>query len=77
MIEKLKALWARLRVRWHALVIALVAAAPEILNYLGAIDLRPILEHFFSPDTAGFIVGVMPFALLFLKPAFHLSDEEE
>jgi hypothetical protein len=50
MLDKIKSLWARLQVRWHVIVLALIAALPGILDWLAVIDLKPILEHFVSPE---------------------------
>jgi hypothetical protein len=76
MLDKIKALWARLQVRWHVIVLALLAALPGILDWLAVIDLKPILEHFVSPGFAGFITGCMPFVLMFVKSAVSLEPEE-
>jgi len=73
MFDKLKALWKRLRVRWHVLAVALLAAAPEILNYLGIIDLKPILSQFLPENWVSLIVGIMPFVLVFLKSAISVE----
>lgn len=76
MIEKLKALWARVEVRWHVVVIALVAASPEILNWLQVVDLRPILAHFLPDNWVSLIVGILPFVLIFLKSAVSVAPKE-
>lgn len=77
MLDKLKSLWARLRVRWHVLVLAFAAAAPEILNYLGLIDLRPILSQFLPEAWVSIVVGILPFALVFVKSAFSVEPKDE
>ena len=77
MLDYLKALGARLEVRWHAVAAAFVAAVPVLLDQLHMIDLKPILEHFMSPDTASFIEGVMPFALLFCEKLFVITPHPE
>lgn len=76
MLDKLKDLWSRLKVRWHVLVLACAAAAPEILNYLGLIDLRPILSQFLNEGTVNLIVSILPFALVFVKSAFSITPKE-
>lgn len=76
MIDKLKALWERLRIRWHVVVLALLAASPEIITYLSGLDLKPILSHFLSASTVDLVVGLLPFLLIFLKSAVHLDAEE-
>lgn len=78
MLTKLKALWARVRIRWHVLTLAFVAALPELLNWLGFIDLRPVLEHLGVPEgLAGLLVAVLPFLLVFVKKAFELEPEDD
>lgn len=57
----------RVRVRWHVVAIAALAALPEILNWLGVIDLRPILSVFLPSNYVDLIVGVLPFALMFVR----------
>lgn len=76
MLDYLKDLWARLQVRWHVLAVALLAAAPEILQYLGVIDLRPILSQFLDKSYVDLIIGIMPFALVFLKGAIGVEPKE-
>jgi hypothetical protein len=73
MFDKLKALWERVRIRWHVLAVALLAAAPEILNYLGVINLKPILSQFLPENWVGLIVGILPFVLAFLKSAIAVE----
>lgn len=72
----LKSLWDRVTIHWHVLAAALVAAAPEILNYLGVIDLRPILSHFLPDDKVDFIISALPFVLVFLKPMLAVEASE-
>lgn len=77
MLDKLKALWERVQVRWHVIVIALVAAAPEILNYLGLIDLKPILSQFLPENWTNLIVGILPFVLVFLRSAVSVAPAQD
>lgn len=77
MLDKLKSLWARVRVRWYVLLAALAAAAPDILNYMGLIDLRPILSQFLPDNYVSMIVGILPFALVFLKSAVSVEPASE
>jgi hypothetical protein len=60
MLDKIKSLWARLQVRWHVIVLALIAALPGILDWLAVIDLKPILEHFVSPGIHASSLAVCP-----------------
>jgi hypothetical protein len=77
MLDYLEDLWERVQIRWHVLAVALVAAAPEILQYLGVIDLKPILSQFLPDNYVTLIVGIMPFVLVFLKSAFAVEPKTE
>lgn len=61
-------LWHRIEVHWHAVVLALIAATPSILDWLGVVDLKPILAHFMPEHVADFIVAILPFVLAFVRP---------
>jgi hypothetical protein len=77
MTDYLKGLWARITVHWHVLAAAFIAALPSLLDYLGVVDLKPILVHFGVSDVvAGAIVGLMPFVLMFLKPILAITPSE-
>lgn len=76
MTDKLKALWARVTIHWHVAAAILLAALPDILNYLGVIDLKPLLSHFMSEDKVTLIVGILPFVLAFLKPMIVVEPKE-
>lgn len=74
----LKSLWARLEVHWHVVAIALAAALPSILDYLGVIDLTPILVQLgVKENLALLIVKVLPFVLAFIKPMLVVEPKEE
>lgn len=77
MIDYLKGAWARFEVHWHAVAAAFVTAVPVLLDQLGVIDLHPILEHFMSHDMADFVIGLMPFALLFCKQLFKVAPHPD
>ncbi len=77
MIDYIKGLWARLQIRWHVLSLALLAAAPEILNYLGVIDLKPILSQFLPDNSVDLVVGIMPFVLMFVKSVVAVEPPSE
>lgn len=77
MFDKLKSLWGRATVHWHVLLAAFIAALPSILNYLGVIDLRPILAHFLPDNYVSLIIGVLPFVLAFLKPLVAVAPPED
>jgi hypothetical protein len=68
MLDKIKALWGRIEVSWHAFAAAMLTALPVLLDQLGVIDLKPILEHILPAEWAGLAVGLLPWVLAFLKP---------
>lgn len=73
----LKNLWARITVHWHVVLAALIAALPAILDYLGVIDLKPILLSFgVESSLADLIVKVFPFVLAFLRPMLTVDAVE-
>ena len=73
----LKNLWARITVHWHVVLAALIAALPSILDYLGVVDLLPILIHLGVPENyASLIVKVLPFVLAFLRPMLTVDAVE-
>jgi hypothetical protein len=73
-MEYLKNLWARVTVHWNAVVAVLLMAIPSILDYLGVINLQPLLLDLGVPEAyAGMIVQAMPFVLAFLKPMFAVA----
>jgi len=72
----MKAFLSRLRVRFSALVAALLTALPVLLDQLGVIDLKPILSHFMAEEWAALTVGLMPFVLAFLRPLVHLEPDK-
>jgi len=77
MIDRLKDLWARLTVHWHVLAVAYVAALPDILDWLGVVDLKPILEKVLPDGVSDHVVTLLPFAMIFLKPMFAVKPKEE
>jgi hypothetical protein len=74
MLNELKDLWARVRVRWHAVAVAVIAALPTLLLYLEGIDLRPILAHFLPENYVELIVALLPFVIAFMRPMVHLEE---
>jgi len=74
MTDYLKGLWARATVHWHVVLAALIAALPSILDYLGLIDLKPLLIGLgMKEGLVNFIVGAMPFVLAFIKPMIAVA----
>jgi hypothetical protein len=72
----LKNLWARLTVHWQVVSAAFIVALPSILDYLGVIDLKPLLMHFGASDKmAELITNVMPFVLAFVRPMIAVEPE--
>jgi hypothetical protein len=78
MLQKLKDLWHRIEVRWSVVLLALVAALPNVLDWLGVIDIRPALEWLHvSPSWTNFIVSSMPFFLMFMRKIVILAPKED
>ncbi|MCP1937383.1 hypothetical protein J2R95_003178 [Bradyrhizobium japonicum] len=77
MFSELNDIYARLRVHWHAVAVAVVAALPTLLLYLEGIDLRPILAHVLPANYVDLIVALLPFMLLVMKPLIHLEDPKD
>jgi hypothetical protein len=77
MLSELKDIWARLKVHWHALGLAVVAVLPELLYQLQGIDLRPILSRFLPSNYVELIISLLPFVLLVMKPVVHLEDPKD
>jgi hypothetical protein len=76
MIDKLKSFWARLTVHWHVLLAALIAALPSFLDWLGVVDLKPILTQLgTSEDAAKLIVNLLPFVLAFVRPLIAVEPK--
>lgn len=74
MFETLKSLVARLRVKWHVVAVAFVTAVPALLDQLHYIDLKPILSHFMPADQVDTVIGLLPFALIFLDKVVHTEE---
>jgi hypothetical protein len=66
-------LWERIEVRWHSIAVLFLAAAPGLLDWLGVIDLKPILMRVVPEGVADFIVGALPFVLAFLRPMLDVT----
>lgn len=77
MLDELKYLLARLRVRWQALVAALVLAAPSLLLYLDGIDMRPILAYVLPDNYVELIAVLLPLVLAVMRPMVHLEAPED
>ncbi len=69
MTDYLKGLWTRVTVHWSVVLAAFIAALPSILDYLGLIDLKPLLMGLgLKEGIVDFIVAALPFVLAFVKP---------
>jgi hypothetical protein len=78
MLAKIQAFLARVRLRWHALMVALVGALPVLLDQLQVIDLKPILHKFgLSDEVAALLIGLMPFYLAFIKPMLTVEAPKQ
>jgi hypothetical protein len=77
MTDYLKGLWARVIIHWHVVLAALIASLPSLLDYLGVIDLQPILMGLGMKEaTAALIVKVLPLVLAFVKPMIAVTPSE-
>ena len=73
----LKDLWARVNEHWHVVLAALIAALPTLLDYLGVIDLKPIMILMgASEDLSKLIINILPFVLAFIKPMLVVEPAE-
>lgn len=73
----LKNLWARITVHWAIVVTAFIAALPSILEYLGLVDLKPLLLQFGVKEAlADLIVKLLPFVLAFVRPIIAVAPVE-
>jgi hypothetical protein len=77
MLTELKDIWARLKIHWHALAVAVVAMLPTLLYQMEGIDLRPILSQFLPANYVEIIIAALPFVLLVMKPMLHLTEPED
>lgn len=68
MLDKLK----RVRVRLGALLLVILAALPEILDALGSVDLKSILEGYIGVQRAAMVLVI----LAFMKPMVHMLPKE-
>lgn len=77
MLNELSDIWSRLKVHWHAVVVAFVALLPELLYQLDGIDLRPILSHVLPANYVDMVITALPFVLLVMKPMLHLEEPKD
>jgi hypothetical protein len=77
MLNEISDLWARLKIHWHAVAVAVVAAIPAVLLQLEGVDLRPILSHVLPEHYVDLIVTLLPFVLALMKPMIHLEDPKD
>lgn len=76
MLDKLKAFWARVTVQWHVAVAALIAVLPPLLDWLGVVDLTPILIQLgMSEPAAKLLIHLLPFALAFVRPLIAVEPK--
>jgi hypothetical protein len=74
MLNELSDIWGRLKVHWHAVAVALIAALPVILQQLDGIDLRPILAQLLPAQYVDLVIALLPFLLLVMKPMLHMEE---
>lgn len=76
MLSELSDIWARLRVHWHALAVALIAALPILIEQLDGVDLKPFLSHIIPADYVDLVVALLPFVLAVMRPLVHLEEPD-
>lgn len=77
MLNELSDIWARLRVHWHALAVAVIAALPVLLTQLDGIDLKPFLSIIIPADYVDLVVALLPFVLAVMRPMIHMEEPKE
>jgi hypothetical protein len=78
MLNELSDLWARLRVHWHAVAVAVVAAAPCHASPAAG-GRRPAADPLARAprNYVDLIVTLLPFVLAIMKPMIHLEDPKD
>jgi hypothetical protein len=76
-MDTIKSFVKRIRVRLWPFVAALLAALPYVLDYVGMLDLRPIMIYLFGEDRGALMTPLLVLVLAILKPAIHLEPEED
>lgn len=77
MLSELSDIWARLKIHWHAVAVAVIAVLPTLLYQLQGIDLRPILSQFLPANYVELIIAALPFLLLVMKPMLHMEEPKD
>lgn len=77
MLDEIKYIYRRLRIRWHAVAVAVAAVLPALLMYLEGIDLRPILAHVLPENYVELIAALLPLVLAVMRPMVHLEAPED
>lgn len=77
MLKELADIRARLRVHWHAVAVAILAALPVLLTQLDGVDLTPILSHIIPAEYVPIVVALLPFVLAVMKPMIHMDEPKD
>ncbi|MGY3589355.1 hypothetical protein [Bradyrhizobium sp. USDA 4350] len=77
MLKELSDIWARLRVHWHAVAVAVIASLPVLLSQLEGIDLTPILAHIIPAEYVPLVVTLLPFVLAVMRPMIHMEEPKD
>ncbi|WP_368508100.1 hypothetical protein [Bradyrhizobium lupini] len=77
MLNELSDIWARLRVHWHAVAVAVIAALPVILTQLEGVDLTPLLSHIIPAEYVPIVVSLLPFVLAIMRPMIHMEEPKD
>ena len=77
MFEKIKAFFARVRVRLLPIGAAVLTALPFVLEYAGAINVTPLLVHYLGESWAAALTPLLVLLFASLKSALHLEPKED
>lgn len=75
-MNRIKAIAGRVRIRLTALGLTLLVVLPELLDQLGVINLRPLLEPILGARTEAVIV-VITILISVMKPMVALCPKHE
>lgn len=76
MLSELHDIVTRIRVHWHAVVVAVITMVPLLLQQLDGVDLTPILSYLIPEHYVPLVVSLLPFVLVVMRPMVHLEDTD-
>jgi hypothetical protein len=66
----------RLRVRIGETAVVAALALPDILDQLGVIDLRPVLQPIFGEQKTAALTTIVMIALAVMRPIVHVKPRD-